>query len=657
MGQLELNILNYLNANKHWGMLFLSILIVAISFLHISVYGGRNYREDEVNSVHGALTKNPTEIVEWMSTDLHPPGWRLFADFWVDVFGTDEIIVRWSSNLINIMTFALLFQLSRQLLDWRLGVFSIILLGLYPALANAMNELRPYPMLIMLSIALHLIFYRWLYKPSSKLMILYVVLGISALYTHFFSLFIFASHFIFTIIFLKSNRIHWQHTAFMWVSIGLSFLGWVLPFLHTITVPFKGGIYYSLPKGVVGLELLINRLSFQPENIGYFLLLFGLVTPFITLSQPHHYPKSLKLRLPQHNTFTYPFILLIATVLIALFADTIVSSLTARNMLLITPLVVILMAIGLRYLPIQASLILLTILFIDSSRYLPIQTSNAPYREMITFMDESYISDSVLLTEFAEGWRWLTPAAYFMMDFTQDQMSKKRMFHIVDKNDNVYLAGNFPELLDNIYQNNISDELLQQIMPPANQLWHLQQGGGVISYQSEIQRWLQNNYSHLRTISWDDGYQTSYQLSEYARVPDNADLILNAGRSLMLEAWSLQDSVDVTPCQNITVESWWQTSIPTENPLQLTLILADDNSQLAIGEDFPANIYTTDWEADRYYRDQSQLTIPCNITTGSYNLLLGIKDSITGESLPLVYPDGNEIGKLYYLTTIHTKGS
>ena len=637
-----------------WVMLSLVSLIVVITLVHLSIYGGRNYREDEINSIHGALTKDPSGIVEWMSTDLHPPGWRLFADFWIDAFGTDEPITRWSSTLLNLLTFALLFQLGRQLYDWRMGLFAVILLGLYAIPANAMNELRPYPMLIMLSVALHLVFYRWLHKPDGKLMIAYVLLGIATLYTHFFSIFVFAGHVTFALLFLKWNRQHWIHTVSIWLFIGLSFLGWILPFVHTITVPFRGGIYYALPEGLIGIQLLIERLDFNPIHVGYFLLLFGLCTPLLA---KRNHESTTVFRFAKYSFFAYPFILLVAIILIALFANSIVSSLTPRNMLIITPLIALIMAFGLRLLPIQAGLILVAILFVDAPQQLQTQTSNAPYREMMTFVSESYTPDSVLLTEFSEGWRWLTPASYVFMDFTPDKMSKQRMVHVVDSDDDVYLAGNFPELLVNILQNDIDSNDLNAVVPNTGQLWHLQQGGGTTEHNSTIQQWLRDNYALLRTIEWAEPYVTTYTLSEYVRVPDDSRLMLSASDTLELFAWTMRNSVDVTPCQTITVENWWQTQLATSNPLQVQLILADDNGQIAIGENFPSATFTTDWLTNTYYRDLTPLTIPCDISAGSYNLLLGVKDSITGESLPLMYPGGGEIGTLYYLTTLNTQGN
>ena len=128
---------------------------------------------------------------------------------------------------------------------------------------------------------------------------------------------------------------------------------------------------------------------------------------------------------------------------------------------------------------------------------------------------------------------------------------------------------------------------------------------------------------------------------------------------MQLYDWSLLDSVDVQPCQDVTVESWWQLENEDNTPYTLSIILADDDGdgQLARTPSVPANVFTSDWVANKYYRDHSVLQIPCEIETGSYPLLLGFVKTISGEELTLRYFSGDVIGSLTYLTTLHVDSS
>lgn len=633
-------------------ILAVTALILVIMLLHTDVYGGRNYREDEINSVHAAMIKTPSEIVQWMATDVHPPGWRLLAKLWVDLFGGVEEITRWSSKLLNLLTFALLYQLGKHVVDKRTAIFAVAILGVYGFASNGMNELRPYPLLITLTTALHLVFYRWMHQPTKRLMLVYAALGIAAIYTHFFAFFIFPAHALFLVIFRKFDHKVWFDSVLMWLFIGLSFSAWILPLLFVILIPFPGGIYYAIPEGVIGLELLYQRTQFTPNIIQNFLLILSLFTSTLFIvTTPRLRPH---LRFYNHWKLLYPLLLLGVTLLVAYLTNSVVSSLTARNLLMMVMLVSLLIALGLRLLPVQAGVILIILLYLGAPQAISVQTSNGPYREIVQSMSDTYQPDNVLVTEFSSAWRWLMPAAYYLMDFTPDHLSKQRMFHIINEDDTAHPPA-FPDKLVNIAKIFTADDFSNNL-PQHQQLWLLQQGGGN-SHNESIQNWLQQHYAFIDSQNWSDGFPTSYTLSEYVRAPDNTDLILRSDANYELHAWSLQESVDITPCQTITIESWWQTQQASQNPDELVLILADDNGQVAISEKTPADVFTTNWIADTFYRDHNTLTIPCDIETGSYNLLLGMKDSITGDSLALTYPDGNDIGTLYYLTTLNTQGN
>lgn len=630
-------------------LLLICVMILLIG-LQRATYSDRNYRQDEINTIHAAKLMSPSEITFWMATNIHPPAWRLLADSWIDAFGLDESIVRWLSVFANMLTFALLFRLGTDLLDWRLGLLAVILLGVYPAAANHMSELRPYPYLIMLTTGLHLFFLRWLQHQKFRYMLGYIIFGMLALYTHYYAIYIFPAHLMFMLITVRWNPSFYIRTLSMWLFIGLSFTGWLIPFVHGFTVRQRGGIYYALPNQVEGLALLYQRLQFIPIQIGQFLVLIGLATPAFFA-----YPKrpNTAHRWRSFRPVLYSLIITLSIVVIAWSANSLVKNVTDRNMIIIVPSLVLLMALGLRALPSPAYIILSIILMLGASQFYPTITSNAPYREIIDSMADSYQADSVLITDFSVAWQWLLPAAYTLMDFDPIAMPKQNMLHLISPDDRAHSPGP-PDRLLNVYSA-ITAQQLDKFAANHPQLWLLQQGSGS-THQEMLKTWLTEHYAQLRQATWHDIlYPTDYTLIEYARLPQDAQLILQADANYELHAWSLQESVDITACQTITLETWWQTQQPSQNPDELVLVLADDNGQVAISEKTPADIFTTDWIADTFYRDQNTLTIPCDIQAGSYNLLLGMKDSITGKSLVLTYPDGNDIGTLYYLTTLNSQ--
>ena len=628
-------------------MFGLTALILIIMLLHSHSYGGRNYREDEINSVHAAMLFSPTGIVEWMARDVHPPGWRLLADWWVDYFGGAEEITRWSSKLINLLTYALLYQLGLHIGDRRTAFYAVAILGGYGFAGSGLAELRPYAMLVMLATGLHLVYYRWLHRPTPRLMLVYTALGIAAIYTHFFAFFIFPTHALFLFVFRRFKRKVWLDSLLMWGFIALSFSAWLLPFIYVILSPFAGGIYYAIPSNWEGLQKLYQLVKFQPEIIFGFLLLMSLFTPPLANAIIRRHPG---LRWRRHWTLLYPLFLLLATLIIAFLANALVESLTDRNLQMVVMLVALLMALGLRRLPRPAAAILLILLYLQAPQNIDVPTSNGPYREIVQSMEQTYQTDSLLITEFSWPWRWLLPASYYLMDFTPDKMLKTRMFHLIDRDARLYPPA-YPDKLTNIHRS--FDQADFDTLDNHQQLWVLRQGSGN-QHGEALQAWLHANYALLWSETWDQPFPTAYRLSEYRRAP-SYDFAIHVGDAMRLHSWSLLDSVEAQACQFIAIESWWQIAQPTATPYTLTFILADDDGdgqKNSVDDTAPADQFTSEWQPDRYYLDQTELQIPCDTAAGSYDLLMAMKETLSGAPLSFGYPDGGIIGREYYLTTL-----
>ncbi len=350
------------------------------------------------------------------------------------------------------------------------------------------------------------------------------------------------------------------------------------------------------------------------------------------------------------SRLVYPLFLLLATFAIALSVNSVWSVLNVRGFTSVVMLVALMMALGLWMLPTKAGAILLILLYVHAPANIVIQPTNAPYRELVQTMSTNYQIDSVVVTEFSWAWRWLLPAAYYLMDFTPDKMSKDRIFHLVAPRDYAH-PPNYPDELVNIFKT-FEPAAFENQMPAHEQLWRLTQGGGN-DLGAEFGDWLNQNYALIRTHAWDKPYVTNYALSEYARVPEHQGPMLRAGDEMQLFTWELDDSVEVAACQSVTVESWWQLDAAVDVSYSLSIILANADGQLAIQDSIPADAFTTDWQADRFYRDRTTLEIPCAIEEGSFNLLLSAKETERGAILPLHYPDGNAIGNEFYLTTLH----
>src|SRR5688572_12487984 len=91
-----------------WAIFALIALgILALQVMHFS---GRNYRDDEIRTVHAGMTMSVPEVVQWMSFDIHPPLWRVSGTEWVSAFGPAETISRFESALYSLLSLAFLYR-------------------------------------------------------------------------------------------------------------------------------------------------------------------------------------------------------------------------------------------------------------------------------------------------------------------------------------------------------------------------------------------------------------------------------------------------------------------------------------------------------------------------------------------------------------------
>ena len=626
-------------------------LILLNALLHASVYGNRNYREDEILIVHMSITFSPAELVRYTATDIHPPGWRLLATSWLKFLGVSEEVGRWLAKLTNLITFALIYRLGAQLGGKRCGFYAVALLGLYGFASNLMYELRPYPMMIMLTLALHLTYLRWLRHPSAMLMFVYVAAGIGAVYTHFFSVFVFPAHVLCLPLFGRFDRKLWLNSFLMWAFIAASMLGWLLPLLHTLFVTQHNSYWYHLPSGLAGWLRFIDDTELKPGYVYYFLGILSLISFQFRLPAQGLLQRAGIARNQRLPAMLYPLALLILMLATAVFAGQFVGAWSTRNAVILAPLVVMLMALGLVALPARAALLLLALLYFRAPQNISVLTSNGPYREIVSEMSASYRSDSIVVTEFNWAWGRLLPAAYYLMDFTAGGIANERMYHVVSPQDSAVPVV-YPEALVNEIKQFDADSF-EASLPSHSQLWHVQQGRGN-RHRDALQSWLDQNYAHIRSAHWHQGYPTLYILSEYARAPANEGPLVELGDNLRLYAWDMISNAQLSPCQSAEIESWWQIRRQDGTPYTIGFILtgAADDGQLGIVNLVSADGFTSDWSPDRYYRDSTSIEIPCDIDAGSYDLLLAAKESLTGEPLALAYSSGETVGREFYLTTL-----
>ncbi len=191
---------------------------------------------------------------------------------------------------------------------------------------------------------------------------------------------------------------------------------------------------------------------------------------------------------------------------------------------------------------------------------------------------------------------------------------------------------------------------------PYEQLWLVKDGGVVL--EEAALAWLRQGYVATAALTWEGVPplpDERRRVTRYLRIPSDLSDLFRFGDTFQLAAWRYRGDVRVQPCQTVRLESWWRLLQPAERNYTLTLVLADGQGQGIVRNDSSAGgIDTLLWRQDQLYVDLRALTLPCDLPTGEYPLLLGLYATAEGQvqSLPATTTEGAPLGNLVYLTTL-----
>jgi uncharacterized membrane protein len=381
---------------RAWVHIVMALLMVAIVTVHTYRFSDRNYREDEINTVHAARVLSVSGVVQWMASEgFHPALWRITATSWADAFGHDEAVNRYLSTLFTIFMLALVFRLGSDLFDRQVGLIAVLIVGALPFYQFYGQELRPYSALAASVAGMELMFLRWLRHQNFKYALLYVLFGAAALHIHNFALYAFAGQAITFVILVRWNRGIYLRAAGLFAAIALAFSPWMLAILHGALVTNEGGIAYALPSSLRGFTMLNQNI----QGVLVFLVP-GLLIP---VAKVYPFFNRLQYRvegLRFHSEWrrAYLIVLTLAILALAFASNLILSNLTPRNMVIIVPALAVLGAFELRALSWKIRLVPVLLIAAMGVLVFNPYAPNIPYRQIVDFMAETYEEGDLVVT-------------------------------------------------------------------------------------------------------------------------------------------------------------------------------------------------------------------------------------------------------------------
>ncbi len=640
---------------------FFTILVPALTILFLLTvqalhFHDRPYRQDEAWVVHYGIEN--IQRVGFVNHNLQIFSFLLpenfLQDIWVQLFGHVEQIVRYLSTLTMFITMALAYRLASDLFDRQTGRLTVVILGTFSIFMFFTHEARPYAALAFGTVGFMWALLRFIRRPNWTYFALTLCFSAIPFYQHPFLLYIFAGQVACILIFVR-----WKRDLYA-SGIGL-FVVLFLLIAARLVINFadrSGTITYGTATSLEGLISLYDEFKFNPESLGLLLLGLGILLP---IDRFKFRSRVDAMRFGQRWRKWWIVGGLAIILVGVLGVNAVVESITPRNLIIIAPYLAIIAAYGLRLLPWQAHAIAVVMFIVPYTLELRQHAGNAGYVEVAEYMDTNYdTTDGRIMIIANQLWEWI-PIKYYLDERTSLGLSNTDVFLVSLRRDDLFAPQAIPEsnAITNSRVTRDHDEFDHMInyLGDYDKLWVIY--GNPFLAGETVQEWIDENYTVYNRINFPgETYYRALEIIEYRRQPQDTNPLIRFGDDIALTDWQLNDSVEVAPCQTISVDTWWQTDVIADTLYSSTLVVADANGQgIANADDMPGGVFMTSvWEPDALYFDERFLTIPCDIEAGSYNLLLGFYDIEavnTDGNLPVNTSDGEPMGTtLYYLTTL-----
>ncbi len=180
-------------------------------------------------------------IIHGAAMDIHPPLFHLLLAVWIKVFGSSEWGLRSLSACLGLLLIPVVYQLVKRLANQGAAQLAALLAAFSPYFIE-LSRVGRMPALLALLQALALLFF-WRFLGTGKLkdMILFFIIMLAALYTHYFAFLLLGSFYVF--IFMGIGKLKLSRDLRQkWFLLQFALIAGYAPWLVTLWDHFlKGG--------------------------------------------------------------------------------------------------------------------------------------------------------------------------------------------------------------------------------------------------------------------------------------------------------------------------------------------------------------------------------------------------------------------------------
>ncbi len=194
---------------------------------------------------------------------MHPPFYYLLLHYTIRFFNNDLIILRTLSIVFSVLSIVLLFLLGKVIHGEFFGLLSSSFLALSAYHLQYAVMVRPYPLLMFLSLLSSLLIYSLVasnkFHFKSFGCYLYILISVIGLYTMYHYLFVLCFQAAFVFLSLRRNVKRLLLTVLIYLLIGLLFIPWLPSMTDQLHRIHNGNFYFH---GQNNLLLILYRLIF-----------------------------------------------------------------------------------------------------------------------------------------------------------------------------------------------------------------------------------------------------------------------------------------------------------------------------------------------------------------------------------------------------------
>ncbi|MEW6606649.1 MAG: glycosyltransferase family 39 protein [bacterium] len=216
--------------------IFMIIILIIGFFLRIYKLGAQSLWIDEVITINTAqMTPMAIISAHKSATIIHPSLFYILVHYW-SYLGKSEFVLRLLSVLLGTYTIYLFFLLGKLLFNKNVGALSALILSISPFHIWYSQEIRPYALMILLSIIVVLFFLKIIKQNYWVFYLGYILTTVVGFYIHFYIIL----EIIFINLFLILTWKQHKYLLLKWIPcqiiIVLLYLPWVFVLLHAVEV-------------------------------------------------------------------------------------------------------------------------------------------------------------------------------------------------------------------------------------------------------------------------------------------------------------------------------------------------------------------------------------------------------------------------------------